>query len=83
MNVEYEQTYVLIPPERLSHQAFESLLEEYILREGTDYGMVELSLKAKRDRALKQIESGFVKIVYSPENNSCTILKATELGLKV
>ena len=78
-NSKENQDYIEIPPERLSQEAFDALIEEFILREGTDYGSIELSLEAKRSRALKQINAGYVKIVYSPETENCTILKSTEL----
>ncbi|NQY99825.1 MAG: YheU family protein [Bdellovibrionales bacterium] len=79
MHEEDQPHFVVIPPEKLSEEAFEALLDEFLLREGTDYGSVELSLDAKRARALKQIEQGHAQIVYSPENQSCTIIKASEL----
>lgn len=80
MESENQPSHILIPRERLSPEAFDALLEEYILREGTDYGSVELTLEAKKARAIRQLESGFVKIVYSPEHESCTIIKTSKLG---
>jgi uncharacterized protein YheU (UPF0270 family) len=75
-----EETCIIVPPERLSAQTVDALLDEFILRKGTDYGALELSLEAKRARAIKQLEAGHVKIVYSPESESCTLLRSTEIG---
>ena len=83
MDEENQPKYILIPTEKLSAEAFDALIEEYILREGTDYGSVELSLEAKKARALRQLESGYAKIVYSPQEESCTILKSNEIGNQV
>ncbi|MEO0337049.1 MAG: YheU family protein [Pseudomonadota bacterium] len=81
MSEENQPNFLIIPPEKLSEETFQALVEEFILREGTDYGSVELSLEAKLSRARKQIDAGHVKIVYSPENESCTILKSSEIDL--
>lgn len=80
MDTREEPQFIVIPPAKLSKETFEALLEEFILREGTDYGAVELSLETKRNRVLKQLETGQIKIVYSPESENCSILNSTELG---
>jgi uncharacterized protein YheU (UPF0270 family) len=72
--------FVLVPQDQLSNEALEALLDEFILREGTDYGSIEFTLDAKRQRAMRQLKSGLVKIVYSLETESCTVLKSSELS---
>lgn len=40
----------IIPTERLSPEAIQSVIEEFILREGTDYGETEGSMEKNSDR---------------------------------
>lgn len=69
-----------IPREKLSDDALIGVIDEFILREGTDYGSVELSLDAKRDRLLKQLDRGEVKIVFETESQSVTLVKTDQTG---
>ncbi|TNF35294.1 MAG: YheU family protein [Gammaproteobacteria bacterium] len=72
-----------IDPKDLSPDALQGLLESFVLREGTDYGAVELSLGEKVGRLRRQLEIGKVVIVYDEVLESVTILPAHELEPKV
>ena len=48
---------VEIPYELLSPDALTGVLENFVLREGTDYGAVELSFEEKVGRLRAQVES--------------------------
>ena len=61
-----------IPAQSLSAETLESVIESFILREGTDYGKNEQSLEAKRSQVLKQIDNGKVKIIFDLESESVT-----------
>ncbi len=63
-----------IPPDRLSNEALQGLLEEYISREGTDYGPREFSLEDKKRHVLGQIDRGKVVIAFDDESQSCNLL---------
>ncbi|HMN68369.1 MAG TPA: YheU family protein [Bdellovibrionales bacterium] len=63
-----------VPRENLSAEALEGVIDDFILREGTDYGSVEASLEKKRQDILRQLESGRAKIVFDPETESITLL---------
>ncbi|MCG9553691.1 YheU family protein [Vibrio sp. Isolate31] len=43
----------------------ENLIKEFVLREGTDYGDVEISLQNKIDQVKHQLASGEANIVFS------------------
>ena len=62
-----------IPHTKLSQAALRGLVEEYVTREGTDYGTQELSLEAKVASILRQLESGEVVVTFDPESSSCTL----------
>ena len=67
---------LLIPWEQLSPEALAGIIEEFVTRDGTDYGRVEVSLADKTARVRQQLETQKVVIVFDPESETCTILPA-------
>ena len=65
---------MLIPYQSLDSETLNNLIESFILREGTDYGEAEISLKDKSLKVLQQIESGDVLIIYSELSESVTLI---------
>lgn len=65
-----------IPPNQLSDTSFEAVLEEFITREGTDYGVVEQSLQAKIAQLKQQVLEGNAVIVFDPVLSSTHIASA-------
>jgi uncharacterized protein YheU (UPF0270 family) len=63
-----------IPPARLSTEVLNAVIEEFILREGTDYGLQEVSLQAKVDQVRRQLERGDVVITFDPRTENCSLL---------
>lgn len=55
---------MIIPIEQLSADAVQGLVEEFITREGTDYGEVELSLQEKVEQVKLQLAQGDIVIVF-------------------
>lgn len=55
-----------IPPERLSAAALRGIIEEFITREGTEYGAREVSLETKVAQIAAQIQRGEVVIEFDP-----------------
>lgn len=64
---------VEVPYEMLSVSALRGVIEEYILREGTDYGEQEVSFERKVDQVMSQIKLGKVKILFDDESQTCTL----------
>jgi uncharacterized protein len=69
---------VEIPFESLSADAQEGVLNEFIYREGTDYGAVEASLERKQQDLVRQIARGDIKLVFDPASESVTLMSARE-----
>ena len=67
---------MLIPHTSLDPETLTSLIESVVLREGTDYGMKELSLEQKVEMVRQQLESGEAVIEYSEEHESVNIIAA-------
>lgn len=71
-----------IPIDQISEQAFHAIVESFVLREGTDYGLVEVSFDKKVAQVLKQIQKNEVKIVFDPNTESVTLLRKEEFKIK-
>jgi uncharacterized protein YheU (UPF0270 family) len=69
---------MIIPPEKLEPQTLLNILEEYISREGTDYGEVELSLAEKVKKLLPQVNNGDVLIIYDEVLDSIDLREAKD-----
>jgi uncharacterized protein len=70
---------VLVPHTELRAEVLRSVIESFVLREGTDYGERELSLESKVARVTRQLERGEVQIVYDPETDSVDIRVAAQV----
>ena len=69
-----------IPSERLSRDILGAVIEEYILREGTDYGVQETSLESKIKQVHRQIVQGDVLITFDPVTENCTLLTRNQFN---
>lgn len=63
-----------VPWQKLSPQALRGVVEEFITREGTDYGSVTYSLEQKVEHVMAQIKRGEAAIVFDEETETCNIL---------
>lgn len=72
-------TLIVIPPEQLSADALQGVIEEFIMREGTDYGEVELSLAEKVALVSAQLRKGLVVIAFDTLTESCTMMTREEV----
>jgi uncharacterized protein len=62
-----------IPWNQLQPETLRALIEEFVSREGTDYGHREVSFEAKVEQVHRLLESGKAKVVFDPETESCDI----------
>lgn len=69
---------MIIPPDRLDRVTLQSLMEEFITREGTDYGDVELDLATKTKALEQQLEAGGVVIVFDAATESVNLMTAID-----
>lgn len=69
-----ESPVVEIPAARLSQAALDGLIEEFVTREGTDYGLHEHTLDEKKSALVRQLERGDVVIVFDGQSETCSIV---------
>ena len=65
-----------IPHRELSDEALRGVVEAFVLREGTDYGQRDYSLKEKIAAVMRQLDSGEAKIVFDSDTGSVSIVVA-------
>jgi uncharacterized protein YheU (UPF0270 family) len=65
---------VELPVESLSPEALRNLIEEFVTRDGTDYGVVERSVEEKVAEVMAQFRSGEAQLVFDPETETANIV---------
>lgn len=73
---------VKIPYDQLSPQALEGVVEEFVTRDGTDYGEFEVALETRISQVINQLKTGKAVIVFDPESETCNIFRANDPVLK-
>ncbi len=74
-------SFVIIPYDQLSPDALYGVVEEFVTRNGTDYGEREASLEVKISQVINQLESGEVVIVFDQDSESCNIIRSDDPAL--
>ena len=70
---------IKIPIESLDRSIIFSIIEEFVLREGTDYGAYEVNFQSKIDEIYRKLESDEYSISYDESTDSCTIIANVSL----
>lgn len=65
---------MIIPWQELAPETLDSLIESFVLREGTDYGEHERSLGQKVSDVKRQLKSGDVVLVWSELHETVNIM---------
>ena len=71
---EDEPRAVEIRPDQLDPETLRRVLEEFITREGTAYGLHEVDLDQKVDDVMRQITRREVRIVFDPDAETVNIV---------
>ncbi len=69
---------LIISYDQLSPEALQDVVEEFVTRDGTDYGEVEIPLETKIAQVLAHLRSGKAVIVFDQETDSATILRSDD-----
>jgi len=67
---------MIIPLSELEQDTIRSIAEGFVLREGTDYGEVEISFEEKVDDVIARLKSGEAVLVYSQLHETVDIRPA-------
>ena len=62
-----------IPHSQLSDKALRAIIEEFVTREGSEYGPIEYSFEDKVDHVIKQLERGEVVLTFDAASETCNL----------
>jgi uncharacterized protein YheU (UPF0270 family) len=71
---------VELAPSDLSAGALRGLVEEFVTRDGTDYGAVEAGVEEKVAQVRAQLRAGEARIVFDPASGTANIVPARDLA---
>jgi uncharacterized protein YheU (UPF0270 family) len=69
-----------IPWQSLSDDALAGIIEEFVTREGTEYGAAEVSLERKYRQVRDQLAAGEAIITFDDEVQTCSIVSRSDLA---
>ena len=65
---------MIIPHDRLSQEALQGLIEEFVTRDGTDTGYTDGSLDGNVETVMRQLKRGGVVIVFDEVTGTANIV---------
>ena len=65
---------IKVPYQALSRDTLIGIVDEFVTREGTDYGHRDHDLESKRASVLRQLENGEAEITFDPRSQSANIV---------
>ncbi|MCP4986161.1 MAG: YheU family protein [Colwellia sp.] len=69
---------MIIPLDQISHETLSAIIEDFILREGTEYGAVDISKEDKIAQVKQQLDQGSAVLVYSELYETVNILPSEQ-----
>ena len=75
-------SFHIIPVNKLSTQALKGVIEEFISRNGTDYGEEEVPMEAKFRHVKDKLETGLAVLIFDDETETTNILLADDPALR-
>jgi uncharacterized protein len=73
---------IIIPYDKLSPQALQGLIEEFVTRNGTDNGYIQASLEQNIARVMDQLRRNEAVVVYDESNRTANIVPAQNISPK-
>ena len=70
--------FVAVPLRRLQGDILQALLEEFVSRDGTDYGENEFTLEQKTTSLRMQLEKGELQILYDADSQQWDLVSAEQ-----
>jgi len=72
----------VIPVHKLSTKALQGVIEEFISRNGTDYGAIEVPLETSFRQVKNKLKNGSAVLVFDDETETTNIFAADDPVLK-
>ena len=71
---------IRVAADDLAPDTLRAVIESFVLREGTDYGLHETSLEAKVAQVLLQLRRGEAHITFDPATESVNVVLTRAIG---
>lgn len=65
---------MIVPWQQLSAEALRGLIEEFVTRDGTDYGESEVSLECRVEQVQARLRTGEAVLLFSESTAECSIV---------
>jgi uncharacterized protein len=75
-----EIAVIRLAPDDLEPDTLRAVIESFVLREGTDYGVHETSLEDKVAQVLIQLRRGEAQITFDPATESVNVVMTSAIG---
>ena len=59
--------------------ALSALIEEFVTRDGTDYGRVETPLETRKQAVMKLLKGGEAQVVFDVDTETCNVVLTRDL----
>jgi uncharacterized protein len=70
----------LIPYDSLAPDTLETILDDIVSRDGTDYGDYDLSAVQKREQALRSLRNGEAVLLFDTESETIKMIPKGDLS---
>lgn len=70
---------MIIPYKEISQEALHALIEDFVTRDGTDYGQHEMSMAEKAEHLLALLQNGKLLITYHEDTQTCGLVRREEV----
>jgi len=74
---------IRLAPDDLEPDTLRAVVESFVLREGTDYGVHEASLEDKVAQVLRQLRRGEAHITFDPATESVNVVVTRAIGSRL
>lgn len=75
-----EIAHVRLAPDDLEPDTLRAVIESFVLREGTDYGVHETSLEDKVAQVLTQLRRGEAHVTFDPASEFVNVVVTSVIG---
>lgn len=72
-----------IAPEQLSDVTLNSIIESFVLREGTDYGLQEVTFEKKVLQVRRQLDKKEIKIIFDQTSETVSLVTVQDFKRQI
>ena len=69
---------MIVPYSELNPETLSAIIKEFVLREGTEYGIEDITVEEKIEQVQQQLKNGRAILVYSELHETVNIIPADQ-----